>query len=186
MDKKIAIVIVDYQYDFADPKGGLYVNEGEKLKDQIQGFLNNVKDKATIVASKDWHPVNHSSFKEFGGQWNPHCIANTKGAELYFDSSFVDLIINKGTHVDKEEYSCIKNDDIKEFFNHFTDVFVLGLAKDFCVKNTLLGITAENVYLVDDLSKSVFPNKDTELTLSLKENNIKIINKKEAEEIICK
>ena len=186
---KNAVIVVDYQYDFACEKGSLYVKDGEKLQKPIQEFLNKVNGKAFIVASKDWHPANHSSFKEFGGQWPPHCVIGDKGAVLVFDTNNVDLIINKGIDPSKEEYSCVKNDAIKNLFASFDNIFVLGLAKDFCVKNTIRDLNFFNnksrVYLIEDLSKSVFPNKDKELIKELEGQDVKIINKKEAEEIIC-
>ena len=185
-----AIIVVDYQYDFACEKGSLYVKDGEKLQKPIQEFLDKVKGKAFIVASKDWHPANHSSFKEFGGQWPPHCVIGSKGAVLTFDTKNIDLIINKGLDEKTEEYSCIKNDAIKGLFNSFKNIFVFGLAKDFCVKYTITDLNffnnKSNIYLVEDLSKSVFPQKDKELIKELEGQNIKVINVKEAEEIICK
>ena len=185
-----AVIVVDYQYDFADPKGNLYVKDGEKLQKPIQEFISKVKGKSFIIASKDWHPANHSSFKDNGGQWPAHCVMGTKGAILYFDSSFVDVIINKGLEQDKEEYSCVKNDAIKNLFASFDNIFVLGLAKDFCVKNTIRDLNFFNnkskVYLVEDLSKSVFPKNDKDLRKELEGQDVKIINQKEAEEIICK
>ena len=66
---------------------------------------------------------------------------------------------------------------------------MLGLAKDFCVKYSLKDLNFFNnksrIYLINDLSKSVFPNKDKELIKELEGQDVKIINKKEAEEIIC-
>lgn len=187
---KNTVIVVDYQYDFACEKGSLYVKDGEKLQKPIQEFLDKVNGKAFIVASKDWHPANHSSFKEFGGQWPPHCVIGSKGAVLTFDTKNVDLIINKGIDPSKEEYSCVKNDAIKNLFASFDNIFVLGLAKDFCVKNTIRDLNFFNnksrVYLIEDLSKSVFPNKDKELIKELEGQDVKIINQKEAEEIICK
>ena len=175
---KNAVIVVDYQYDFACEKGSLYVKDGEKLQKPIQEFLNKVNGKAFIVA-----------FKEFGGQWPPHCVIGDKGAVLVFDTNNVDLIINKGIDPSKEEYSCIKNDAIKNLFASFDNIFVFGLAKDFCVKNTIRDLNFFNnkskVYLIEDLSKSVFPNKDKELIKELEGQDVKIINKKEAEEIIC-
>ena len=38
--KKI-LVVVDYQYDFYNPNGALYVNGGEKLYDKIMNIIPN-------------------------------------------------------------------------------------------------------------------------------------------------
>lgn len=186
---KNAVLVVDYQFDFADPKGGLYVKDGEKIQKSINEFLEKVKDKVTVIASRDWHPKNHCSFTENGGQWNTHCVQNTDGAKLYFDSKYVNIFIDKGQDVNKEEYSCVTTDAVKNRFSEFDNIFVLGLAKDFCVKYSLKDLNFFNnkikLYLINDLSKSVFPKKDKELLKEFEGQDIKIINKKEAEEIIC-
>ena len=186
-----AVLIVDYQFDFADPKGGLYVKDGEKIQKPINEFLEKVKNKVTIIASRDWHPKNHCSFIENGGQWNTHCVQNTDGAKLYFDSEkYPHTLISKGIDATKEEYSCVVTNNVKRKLNAFDNIFVFGLAKDFCVKYTLKDINffnnRVNLYLIDDLSKSVFPKNDKDLLKEFKAQDIKVITRKEAEEIICK
>lgn len=182
------IIVVDYQFDFADSKGKLYVKDGEKLKLKIEKFISEVKKSdpnCFIVASKDWHSIDHCSFVKNGGSWPVHCIAGTNGAELYFDNSLVDLIINKGLNKNEEEYSCIKNSEIKSLINKFDNIFVLGLAKDFCVKETALAcITNNNVYIIDDLTKSVFPENDNELNEKLVKAKILRVNSEVVFEII--
>ena len=186
---KNAVLVVDYQFDFADPKGGLYVKDGEKIQKSINEFLEKVKGKAYIIASRDWHPKNHCSFVENGGQWNTHCVQNTDGAKLYFDPKHVNIIISKGEDANKEEYSCVITDSVKNRFNEFDNIFVLGLAKDFCVKYSLKDLNFFNnnikLYLINDLSKSVFPKNDKDLLKEFEGQDIKVINRKEAEEIIC-
>jgi nicotinamidase/pyrazinamidase len=193
---KNAIIVVDYQFDFANPEGCLYVKEGETLQNEINYFVSQGKQNgAFIIASKDWHPQNHFSFQKNGGQWPPHCIENTKGSELCFDTSAVDVIINKGKDKSKEEYSCVIDDSLLNLLKTFDNIFVCGLAKDFCVLNTALACPINtfdkkihsdekiiNTYVVDNLTKSVFPEQDTDT--KLKEKNIKLINMKDALKII--
>lgn len=193
---KNVVIVVDYQFDFANPKGSLYVKDGETLQNGINYFVSESKQNgAFIIASKDWHCENHSSFQKNGGQWPPHCIANTEGSKLCFDTSFVDVVINKGKDKNKEEYSCVIDDSLLNFLKTFDNIFVCGLAKDFCVLNTavacptktsdkMLNLTGKriNTYVVDNLTKSVFPKQDTDT--KLKEKNINLVNMKEALEII--
>lgn len=180
------IVVVDYQADFAEPKGNLYVKDGEKIQEPINNFLEKVKDKAYIIATKDWHPQNHISFKE----WSQHCVQLTKGASLYFDTKNVNLIIHKGMKKDQEEYSAFENSN-KQILKllEFHDIYVCGLALDYCVLNTIKSIRAMvccNVYCIKELTKSVYPNKEEEIIKKLKDMNVNIVNKQEAEDMICK
>lgn len=182
---KNCVIIVDFQYDFANPKGSLYVKDAETLIEPVNKFMVSIKDKAFLVFSKDWHPYNHSSFVANKGIWPSHCVAGEDGSKLLIKSNNVDMIINKGISADKEEYSCIKNEAIKKLVLSFDNIFVCGLAKDFCVKNTLLDLQeGGNLYLIEDLSKSVFPEKDKYLIEELKAKNIKIIDTKKAESLI--
>src|SRR5690349_9197046 len=78
-----ALIIVDVQNDFC-PGGALPVPEG----DRVVPVLNRWNEAAsaggaTVVASRDWHPAGHVSFRERGGPWPPHCVQDTKGAAFH-------------------------------------------------------------------------------------------------------
>jgi hypothetical protein len=38
---------------------------------------------ATIVATKDYHPIDHCSFTTEGGPFPPHCVQGSKGSRFY-------------------------------------------------------------------------------------------------------
>src|SRR5215207_8517133 len=67
-DRSTALVVVDVQNDFADPKGSLYVGEGERIvplvNREIQGAL--VAD-AVVAYTQDWHPAQTPHFQSGGG-----------------------------------------------------------------------------------------------------------------------
>ena len=42
-------------------------------------------DYDVVIATRDWHPADHSSFAEQGGPWPVHCVAGTQGAQLHPD-----------------------------------------------------------------------------------------------------
>ena len=72
-----ALIIVDFQNDFT-PGGALAVPDG----DAIAGKLNALAasgDYDLVVATRDWHPADHSSFAEQGGPWPVHCVAGHRG-----------------------------------------------------------------------------------------------------------
>ena len=90
-----ALVIVDFQRDFTPPDGALAVPHG----DEIAGRLNELAadDRyELVIATRDWHPPDHGSFREQGGPWPVHCVQGTPGAELHpaLNLSLVDVVID--------------------------------------------------------------------------------------------
>jgi nicotinamidase/pyrazinamidase len=92
-----------------------------------------------VVATRDWHPPDHQSFEE---QWPVHCVAGTPGAELHegLDRSAIDVIVDKGQSRDTDGYSGFEGTDLESLLRErgITQVTVVGLATDYCVKNTAL------------------------------------------------
>lgn len=180
MDK--LLIIVDMQYDFANPKGNLYVHNGETIIKDIDKLAKKFKDEGNfVIASRDWHPTDHCSFKDNGGEWPFHCVQKTEGAKLVIDESNIDIIINKGMNKLEEEYSCIKTGHIYDLVRPFKEIYVCGLALDFCVLNTAIALPDEiDVKIIKNLTKAVYPDKNNELEKHLAEyKNIKIIDKYE-------
>ena len=135
-----ALVIVDFQNDFT-PGGALAVAEG----DAIAGRINELAasgDFDLIVATRDWHPPDHGSFREQGGPWPVHCVAETPGAQLHpaLDASRVEVIVDKGQDRGTEGYSGFEGTPLESLLRDrgVDDVTVVGLATDYCVKNTAL------------------------------------------------
>jgi nicotinamidase/pyrazinamidase len=135
-----ALIIVDFQNDFT-PGGALAVPEG----DSIAGKLNALAasgDYDLVIATRDWHPADHSSFAEQGGPWPVHCVAGTQGAQLHpgLDRSPIDITVDKGQDVKTDGYSGFAGTDLEELLRErgITQVTVVGLATDYCVKNTAL------------------------------------------------
>jgi len=61
---KEAVIVVDYQNDFANPEtGSLYVNSWEKITDSINEIVFNTKKRGwIIISSRELHPAGHISF----------------------------------------------------------------------------------------------------------------------------
>jgi nicotinamidase/pyrazinamidase len=135
-----ALVIVDFQNDFT-PGGALGVSGG----DEIAGRLNELAADPRfelVVATRDWHPADHGSFKEQGGIWPVHCVAGTLGAELHrgLDRTRVDVVVDKGQDVAADGYSGFEATLLEELLRaHGVDAVTMGgIATDYCVKNTAL------------------------------------------------
>jgi nicotinamidase/pyrazinamidase len=135
-----ALLIVDFQNDFT-PGGALGVEGG----DEIAGRLNELASDALfefVVATRDWHPPDHGSFREQGGIWPVHCVAGTEGAELHpgLDRSRVDAVVDKGQDVGADGYSGFEATLLEELLRArgVDDLTIGGIATDYCVKNTAL------------------------------------------------
>ena len=194
MGKKI-LVVVDYQYDFFNPNGALYVNGGEKLQEKIANIIPSFD---YVIFTKDSHSLNHCSFKENGGIWPVHCVWNSIGegipVELLKAAKDYGVVV-KGGNVDEEEYGAF-SDDMEFFYNiefavdpegnyskpfrsYWDDVdelVICGIAGDYCVLETLKNIVKH----VGNDKVSVFLDGvvsiDDGITLDtyMKENNIKV------------
>ena len=133
-------MIVDFQNDFT-PGGALGVDGG----DEIAGRLNQLAADPhfeLVVATRDWHPADHGSFKEQGGIWPVHCVQGTLGAELHsgLDRGRVDVVVDKGQDPAADGYSGFEATLLEELLRaHGVDhVTIGGIATDYCVKNTAL------------------------------------------------
>lgn len=155
---KKALILVDIQNDFM-PGGALAVNDGDAVISVANQMMD---DFDIIVATQDWHPSDHVSFasNHEGAElfttvktsrgleqtlWPDHCVQGTKGAALVsaLDTSRVDKIFQKGDDVSVDSYSgfidaggrkLIMGEWLKK--QDVTDVHLVGVATDFCVKFT--------------------------------------------------
>jgi len=139
---KDALIATDIQMDFL-PGGVLAVPDSDQVIPFLNDYIKMFKEcKATIVASRDWHPANHMSFISQGGRWKPHCVQNTEGARFSPALKIPEtvLIVSKATNPEKEAYSVFDGTGLAEHLG--TDgiqrVFIGGLAADYCVLNSAL------------------------------------------------
>ena len=137
-----ALLIVDPQVDFC-PGGALPVPHG----DAIFAPLNRVAGRfGTVVASRDWHPPGHMSFRARGGPWPPHCVAGSAGAEFHpaLDTAPIEHVVSKGTDADREAYSAFSGTDLEAWLRArgVGRLFVAGLATDYCVRQSVLDARA--------------------------------------------
>ena len=174
-----ALILVDLQNDFL-PGGALAVPGGDEvipLANRLQTCFEHV------VATRDWHPSDHRSFAanhpdrrigdlfELDGLmqvlWPVHCVQHTQGAELAaeLDTSRIDHVVLKGTDPAIDSYSGFFDNGHRRstgLDKHLAglgiaEVFILGLATDYCVKYTALdarrlGLTT---WLVADACRGV-------------------------------
>jgi nicotinamidase/pyrazinamidase len=161
-----SLLIVDVQNDFC-PGGALAVAHG----DAVVPALNRCAEifalkECPVFASRDWHPLKTTHFKEHGGPWPAHCVQDTKGAEFHPQLRLPQgtVILSKGTEYDQDSYSAFHGRDAQrtpflELLKKFNvrELFVGGLATDYCVKNSVLDALKYGfkTYLLTDAIKGV-------------------------------
>jgi nicotinamidase/pyrazinamidase len=176
---KRALILVDIQNDFI-PGGALAVPEGDRvvpIANRVQGAFD------LVVATQDWHPANHGSFaSQHPGKkpgdvidlngiaqvlWPDHCVQGSKGAEFHprLDTSRFAKIFQKGVDPEIDSYSGFfdnghrRGTGLAEYLRSrgVTDVYIAGLATDYCVKFTSLDARTLglNVFVLEDGCRGV-------------------------------
>ncbi|MBW3642298.1 MAG: isochorismatase family protein [Actinobacteria bacterium] len=149
-DEHTALVVVDVQNDFADPGGNLYVDEGDQIISTINRLVAAAREAgAAVVYTQDWHPETTPHFEKDGGIWPVHCVTDSWGAQLHRDLEVDGPIIRKGAR-GEDGYSGFTTRDVGTGEDQPTelqallqargisDLVVVGLAQDVCVKETVL------------------------------------------------
>lgn len=174
-----ALILVDLQNDFLIG-GVLAVPDG----DAVVPMANRLQTMfPLVVATQDWHPANHGSFAanhpgkrpfeqiELNGLpqtlWPVHCVQGTPGAELDpgLDRERIAKIFQKGTDAGIDSYSGFFDNGhrratgLAEWLKGrgVTEVYVCGLATDYCVKFTALDAIGAGfkTHLIEDASRGV-------------------------------
>lgn len=161
--KQRALLLVDLQNDFC-AGGALAVADGDSTVEVANTLIHwcAARDEV-VVASQDWHPVHHGSFASqravspfSRGQldglpqtfWPDHCVQHSQGAELHplLKTSEIDFIVQKGENPSIDSYSAFFDNGQRQKTalddwlkaQQISELIVLGLATDYCVKFTVL------------------------------------------------
>ncbi len=173
------LIVVDVQNDFL-PGGALAVAGGDEIVSGINRLMPRFDD---VILTADWHPQNHISFAvnhvgasvgdtvetPYGAQvlWPVHCVAATPGADFApgLDLGKACLIVRKGMSKDCDSYSGFCEADrsrpsgLAGFLRErgVKEVYVCGLATDFCVSATAEDAASAGfkTAVIEDLSRAV-------------------------------
>ena len=205
MSPRSALLVVDIQPDFL-PGGALAVENGDEILEPVAELMLSDRFHLR-VATQDWHPPGHISFASrhtgrkpfdrielYGHEqilWPDHCIQGTAGAELEAGMPWerVDAVIRKATDPAVDSYSAFRNNwnpagdrpptGLTGYLRDrgVEDVYVCGLARDFCVKwSAEDGVEAGfRVHVLWDLTRAIYPEADAENERSLRELGVEIL-----------
>jgi len=180
---KRALIIVDVQNDFCEG-GSLAVEGGAAVATAISDLVEERRDDFDeIVATADWHvdPGEHwSDDPDYVGSWPVHCRAESHGADFHKNLlralDHVSEVFRKGEH--EAAYSGFEGRAASDgstpladwlTARGITDVDVVGIATDYCVKATAIdaqqaGFTTA---VFTDLTAAVHPEDLDDLVVEL-------------------
>ena len=160
VEARRALIVVDVQNDFC-PGGSLAVGRGDEVVAPLNRLIEEFLGRGEpVYKSRDWHPPRTKHFADYGGTWPVHCVQGTRGAEFHKD--LLDdprvQVVSKGTG-DENSYSAFDGTTLAEDLRRqgVREVWVGGLATDYCVKNTVLDALREgfSVRAVSDAMRAV-------------------------------
>jgi nicotinamidase/pyrazinamidase len=168
-DPSTSLIVTDVQNDFADPSGNLYVRDGEKTVPFVNHEIERARSGgAYVVYTQDWHPESTPHFQKDGGIWPVHCVQGTWGAEFHPDLEVEGEVVRKGSG-GEDGYSGFSVRDPQSGERGSTGledllrgrgtrrVVVVGLATDYCVKETALDAIRKGfvTFVLEEGSKAV-------------------------------
>lgn len=149
-DTDTALVVVDCQNDFADREGSLYVTGAEEVIANVnRHIVSAIAAGSPVVYTQDWHPESTPHFQKDGGVWPVHCVMGGWGAEFHPRLLVAGPSVKKGSN-GEDGYSGFTMRDPETGQETPTElqglledagakrVVVVGLAQDYCVKETAL------------------------------------------------
>ena len=147
-----ALIVVDVQNDFCEG-GSLAVAGGAEVARRVTELISSSEGRWDhVVATRDWHidPGSHFSPEpDFRDSWPPHCVVGTSGSDFHpdFDRELAEAVFDKGAY--EAAYSGFEGSagetSLAEWLRdrEVTEVDVVGIATDHCVRATALDAAQE-------------------------------------------
>jgi nicotinamidase/pyrazinamidase len=196
------LIIVDVQNDFI-AGGALAVPDGEA----VVPVINRLQPQFDLViATQDWHPPEHGSFaanhsgKSVGEfidlqglpqiLWPTHCVQNSPGADFApgLEQAGWNGVFRKGDDPAIDSYSGFfdngqqRSTGLGDYLQAqgVTDIHVVGLATDYCVKFTALDARrlGFGVSLIEDACRGVdlTPGDSARAVEEMRAAGVRIVN----------
>jgi nicotinamidase/pyrazinamidase len=187
-----ALFVIDVQNDFTEG-GALGVDGGAAVAEGVTSYLRaHPHDYDVVFASRDWHDATGDNGGHFATTtppdyvvtWPAHCVAGTAGAEYHpaLDTSLVDIHVRKGQGTaaysifegttDEGESVTQKLDELG-----VTDVDLVGIATDYCVRASALDALAAHrrVRVLTDLLAGVATDSSAAALRELKDAGVNVV-----------
>ena len=175
-----ALLLVDIQNDFCEG-GALAVPDSLAILPVANDWIARAqKEGWPIIASRDWHPVDHCSFEHRRGEGPVHCIQDTQGAAFHPQLQLPDeaVRVSKGTAFEQDAYSAFDATQLESYLKRqgIERLYVGGLALDVCVQASVrdacqLGFETN---LVADATRAVDPSQTQAVFERLREAGARI------------
>lgn len=151
-----ALIVVDVQNDFL--RGGSRpARSGESVITALNRYISLfASGRLPVVAVRDWHPPDHCSFADFGGDLPAHCVAGSPGAAFppMLDLPERALIVSKAATRNDDAESGFSGTDLAGQLEAMavSRLFVGGLGLGGCVRATVADalIRGFEVLLLED------------------------------------
>jgi nicotinamidase/pyrazinamidase len=186
----VALLVIDLQNDFATAEGSLYVRGSEEIVDAVNTQVEAAAAAGSpIFWTQDWHPAVTPHFVTSGGIWPPHCVAGTRGADFHPAARVTGEVIRKGVD-GADGYSGFSTRDPRTDARSATvlgdrldaagvrAVVVVGLAGDYCVKETALDARRRGLDVIVPLALTRFvnlqPGDDTAAIAELRAAGVRV------------
>lgn len=199
-----ALLLIDIQNGFC-PGGNLPVADGDAVVPVANALMRSGRYDL-VVASQDWHPANHGSFAsqhpgarpfdmgELSGQpqvlWPDHCVEGTSDAEFHpgLELSTVDHVQRKGENPAVDSYSAFRDNDraaltgLADYLKAkgVTELDVMGLATDYCVKFSALDavdmLPGVTIRLIEDGSRGIDPDGVTAAIAEMRSAGVAVVS----------
>lgn len=188
-----ALIVVDVQNDFCEG-GSLAVTGGADVAAAITELIGQATaGYRHVVATRDHHidPGSHFAHPpaqpDYETSWPVHCVAGTEGVGFHPNfapavaSGAVAAVFDKGAH--EAAYSGFEGADengrgLTEWLRdrHVTEVDVVGIATDHCVKATALDAARAGfrTHVLLDLTAGVAPHTTTRALAELREAGVEL------------
>jgi nicotinamidase/pyrazinamidase len=152
-----ALIVVDVQRDFC-PGGALPAQGCDRILPAVNAYLAGAHARGmAIYASRDWHPARTTHFKPYGGEWPPHCVQHSPGAEFHPRLALPPetTIVSKGEDPESPGYSALDGHTpdgaplLSDLQRRGVDrLYVTGLTTEYCVKQTALDALGAGLHVV--------------------------------------
>lgn len=110
-----------------------------------------------IYASRDWHPAVTTHFQPYGGEWPPHCVQGSEGAEFHpqLDLPASAIVVSKGGDPERPGYSAFdghtpEGQPFLADLRHrgVGGLYITGLTTEYCVKQTTLDALRAGLHVI--------------------------------------